>query len=143
MSGWKTYIGYAAFTIALLATVGSLAMSEGYGLVPCVLCWYQRILMYPLVLVIGVGIMRKDSTWTYTALSLAVIGWLIALYHSLLQWGFISERLAPCVAGVSCTNKQIDLFGFITIPFMSLLAFSAIIILSWLFMKGHSNDERS
>jgi disulfide bond formation protein DsbB len=134
---------YGVFTVALLATVGSLAMSEAFGLLPCMLCWYQRICMYPLVIIMGVSILRRETTWPYTVLPLAIIGWLIALYHSLLQWGVISEKLAPCVEGVSCVSKQIDWFGFVTIPFMSLVAFSIIIALSVLYLKGVSDDQRS
>jgi disulfide bond formation protein DsbB len=143
MSRVVSFACYGAFTVALLATLGSLVMSEAFGLVPCVLCWYQRIFMYPLVIVVGVGILRRDGTWPYTALPLAAIGWLIALYHSLLQWSIIPEKLAPCVEGISCTSKQIDWLGFITIPFMSLVAFTAIIILSVLYLKGASRDPRS
>lgn len=135
--------GYAAFTVALLATIGSLAMSEAFGLVPCVLCWYQRICMYPLVIIIGVGIARRDRSWPLTVLLLACIGWLIALYHSLLQWNVIPERLAPCVEGVSCITKQVNVLGFVTIPFMSLVAFSIIIALSALYLRGVSYDKRS
>lgn len=139
----ESFAGYAVFATALLATVGSLVMSEAFGLVPCVLCWYQRIFMYPLVIIVGLGIVRKDHAWPLTVLPLTVIGWLIALYHSLLQWDIIPERLAPCVEGVSCITKQVNALGFVTIPFMSLVAFSIIIIFGALYLKGASHDKRS
>lgn len=137
------YVGYIAFGVALMATLGSLLFSEAFKWVPCDLCWYQRVFMYPLVFVIGMGIMRRDRNWAPTALVLSGIGWVLALYHSLLQWGVISSALAPCTNGVSCAEQEIEpLLGFITVPFMSLLAFTVIIIATTLFWKGvQQNDE--
>ncbi len=136
MRKYAEYFGYIGFGIALIAMLSSLALSEVFDLTPCVLCWYQRIAMYPLVAVIGVGIIRKDEkNWPVTALILAAVGWLIAFYHSLLQWGVIPSSLAPCVAGESCVTKQIEFFGFITIPFMALVAFTVIILMSYGYLK--------
>jgi len=98
--------------------------------------------MYPLVAIIGVGVARRSDEWPITALILAGIGWVIALYHSLLQWGVISESLAPCVEGVSCVVKHTAWFGFITIPFLSFVAFTIIIAMSALAWKGKKNDQR-
>jgi disulfide bond formation protein DsbB len=109
-----------------LATAGSLALSEIYHLVPCALCWYQRICLFPQVVILGVGIKRADRGAHAYALPLAIAGLVIAGFHSLLQWGVIHETLSPCNAAASCALKQINWFGFITIPFMSLLAFAAI-----------------
>ncbi|HYP51034.1 MAG TPA: disulfide bond formation protein B [Pyrinomonadaceae bacterium] len=109
--------------IALLATVGSLFFSEVMNLPPCALCWYQRIATYPLVLVIGVGIVLRDRRMKYYALPLSLGGLAIAVYHKLLYYGVIPETAAPCTQGVSCTETQIEWFGFITIPLMSLAAF--------------------
>ena len=116
-------LAYAAWIIALLATVGSLFFSEVMNLPPCALCWYQRIATYPLVLVIGVGIVLRDRRMKYYALPLSLGGLAIAVYHNLLYYGFIPEAAAPCTQGVSCTETQIEWFGFITIPLMSLAAF--------------------
>lgn len=127
MSKRIMYSRYVAFTQALVATLGSLALSELVKLPPCVLCWYQRSMMYPLVVILAVGILRKErQLWQYV-LPIAGIGWLIAAYHTLLQWKIIPDTLAPCVEGVSCTTIQVNLLGFITIPFMSLVAFTVII----------------
>ena len=90
--------------------------------------------MYPLAFIIGIGILRGDKKLYQYVLPLATIGWLIALYHSLLQWKIIPESAAPCVQGISCTTIQVNILGFITIPFMSLAAFSVIIafmIVEW------------
>lgn len=116
-------LAYAAWLIALLATVGSLFFSEVMNLPPCALCWYQRIATYPLVLVIGVGIVLRDQRMKYYALPLSLGGLLIAVYHNLLYYGVIPESAAPCSQGVSCTEMQLEVFGFITIPLLSLAAF--------------------
>jgi disulfide bond formation protein DsbB len=116
-------LAYAAWIIALLATVGSLFFSEVMNLPPCALCWYQRIATYPLVLIIGVGIVLRDRRMKYYALPLSLGGLAIAFYHNLLYYGVIPEAAAPCTQGVSCTETQIEWFGFITIPLMSLAAF--------------------
>lgn len=90
--------------------------------------------MYPLAFILGIGILRGDKKLYQYVLPLASIGWMLALYHSLLQWKIIPENAAPCVQGISCTTIQVNLLGFITIPFMSLVAFSVIIafmIVEW------------
>ncbi len=130
----QVYSRYIAFAQASIATVGSLFLSEILHLPPCVLCWYQRIAMYPLVIIMAVGILRRDQKIYQYALPLATIGWVISFYHSLLQWHIIPDKLAPCVQGISCTTVQVHLLGFITIPFMGLTAFSIIIaalIVEW------------
>ena len=143
MSKLLGYAGYAAFGVALAAMLGSLLMSEILHWPPCRLCWYQRIFMYPLVFVIGIAIMRKDTlSWPITTLVLSGIGWIIALYHSLLQWKILPESMAACTSGVSCTTAEISWLGFITIPFMSLLAFTAIIALTVIYWRGTQNEQR-
>lgn len=143
MSKLLGYAGYAAFGVALTAALGSLIMSEFLHWPPCRLCWYQRIFMYPLVFIIGIAIIRKDTvSWPVTTLVLSGIGWLIALYHSLLQWNIIPEAAAACIGGVSCTTAEIKLLGFITIPFMSLVAFTVIIVVTTLYWKGNQNEQR-
>lgn len=128
MNPAATIARYVAFVQALIATLGSLYLSQILHLPPCILCWYQRICMYPLVIILGVGILRRDLKLFQYALPLSIIGWCIALYHSLLQWKIIPEYAAPCQQGISCTTVQVNLLGFITIPFMSLAAFTVIII---------------
>ena len=117
---------YAAWLIALLATVGSLFFSEVMQLPPCVLCWYQRITLFPLVLVIGTGIILRDRRVKYYALPVCLAGLAIAVYHNLLYYGIIPESITPCREGASCTEVQIEWLGFITIPLMSLAAFAGI-----------------
>lgn len=126
---------YAAWLIALTATVGSLFFSEVMSLPPCVLCWYQRIAMYPLVLVIGAGILMRDWRVKYYALPICLAGLAVAVYHNLLYYGIIPDSITPCTQGVSCTSVQIEWLGFITIPLMSLTAFT-LIFLCLLFYKS-------
>ena len=123
---WIDYLPHAAWTIALVATMGSLYFSEVINLPPCVLCWYQRIALYPLVAILAVGILRKDKAVALYALPLVFGGLGIAVYHNLLYWKILPESIAPCTLGVSCTTKFFEWFGFITIPFMSLMAFVTI-----------------
>lgn len=119
---------WKAWLIALAGTVGSLFFSEVMGYPPCALCWYQRIALYPLVLVIGVGIVLRDRRSAVYALPLSAVGLAIAAYHNLLYYGFIAEELVPCTEGVPCNAVQLELLGFITIPLMSLAAFLIIAI---------------
>jgi len=126
---------YLAWIIALVATVGSLFFSEVMQLPPCVLCWYQRIAMYPLVLIIGIGIISRDKRMKSYALPLTLIGLAISIYHNLLYYGIIPESITPCTQGISCTSRQIEWLGFITIPLMALTAFISI-ALCLLFYKS-------
>lgn len=119
---------YLAWSIALIATVGSLFFSEVMDLPPCVLCWYQRIAMYPLVFIIGTGIVLRDVRLKIYALPLCLIGLAISIYHNLLYYGILPESITPCTEGISCTSRQIEWLGFITIPLMALTAFVGIAI---------------
>ncbi len=120
---------YLAWLQALVATIGSLYFSEVRHFAPCVLCWYQRILMYPLVILLTVGILKKDKNVVDYVLPLSLLGTAIAIYHNLLYNKILPESVAPCSIGASCLTKYIEWFGFITIPFLSLVAFVIIDIL--------------
>jgi disulfide bond formation protein DsbB len=126
---------YLAWVIVLVATVGSLFFSEVMQLPPCVLCWYQRIAMYPLVLIIGIGIVMRDSRMKNYALPVCLIGLAVSIYHNLLYYGIIPESITPCTLGISCTSRQIEWLGFITIPLMALAAFISV-ALCLLFYKS-------
>ena len=129
------HLVYGAWAIALLATGGSWILSEVMHLAPCILCWVQRVFMYPLAIIMPVGILRRDPDLPYYVLPLSLAGTVVAFYHTLLQWGIIPEAAAPCVNGVSCAEKQIELFGFATIPFGSFLCFLAISIVMGLALR--------
>jgi len=117
---------YIAWSIALTGMVGSLFFSEVMQMPPCVLCWYQRIAMYPLVLIIGTGILLRDARVKAYSLPFALIGLAIAVYHNLIYYGVIPEALTPCTEGVPCNAVQIEWLGFITIPLMGLCSFAAL-----------------
>jgi disulfide bond formation protein DsbB len=119
-------LAYVAWVVALLAMVGSLFFSEVMGLPPCVLCWYQRIAMYPLVLIIATGILARDGRMRAYALPLCLVGLGVAVYHNLLYYGVIPETLTPCSEGASCTERQIEWLGFVTIPLMGLASFVTV-----------------
>lgn len=121
-------LAYVAFAQASVATAGSLYFSEVAGLVPCLLCWYQRILMYPLVIILAVGILRRDKYLPDYVLPFSVLGMVVATYHYLLQQGVIAEAAAPCQAGISCTTKQVEWLGFVTIPVLAFAAFLVITV---------------
>ncbi len=132
---------YPAWIIALVATVGSLFFSEVMQLPPCVLCWYQRIAMYPLVVIIGIGIVMRDGRVKNYALPVCLIGLAISIYHNLLYYGIIPESITPCTQGISCTSRQIEWLGFITIPLMALTAFVGV-ALCLLFYKSEGEREK-
>ena len=121
-------VSYVAWAQAVLATTGSLYFSEISGFLPCLLCWYQRIAMYPLVIVLGVGILRRDRKLYQYVLPFTIVGGLIALFQVLLTYGVFEESEQTCRAGVSCTTKYVEYFGFMTIPLLSFLAFTLITV---------------
>jgi disulfide bond formation protein DsbB len=126
MSWWLTF---GAWLVASTSTLGALFFGEVMNLPTCVLCWYQRIFMFPLVLMLPIGMFPFDRKVVRYALPLAVLGWLFAAFHVLLVAGVIPESVTPCTQGVPCSEQAIAWFGFVTIPLMSLVAFSGIIAL--------------
>ena len=120
---------FAVWILVTIATLGSLFFSEVMGIPVCELCWYQRIAMYPLVIILALGLFPYDPRVVRYALALASIGWLIALYQVLLVIGIIPESAQPCVQGIPCSETHISLLGFLNIPTLSLLTFTSIGIL--------------
>lgn len=133
----KNKILYVVWSTSLVAVSGSLFFSEGLHFPPCVLCWYQRVAMYPLFVILTVGILRKDRKLYQYVLPFSILGLLVSIYHNLLYYGILPESAQPCTLGISCTTKQIELFGFITIPLMSLLAFVIINLGMFVYAKGN------
>ncbi len=116
-----------AFLIALAATLGALFIGEVLGQTPCVLCWYQRIAMFPLAVILGVGLVRNDPAVRAYALPLALAGLAVAVWHSGLYAGVIPKAVAPCTKnGPSCTDAGMLILGF-PIPYLSLLSFAGIL----------------
>jgi len=117
---------FGAWLVATASSLGALFLSEVMEVTPCVLCWYQRAFMFPLVFVLAAGLFPQDRRVVRYALPLAVAGWLLALFHLLLTRGVIPETLTPCTQGVPCSRIEVEWFGFVTIPLLSLLSFTAI-----------------
>ncbi|MCJ7781315.1 MAG: disulfide bond formation protein B, partial [Acidimicrobiia bacterium] len=105
--------------------------SDIVHLVPCTYCWYQRIAMYPLVVIFGIAALRKDHGVRIYATALATIGAAIALYHRIVQ-AFPDLNGSACSSGVPCTAAYFTLFGFVTIPYMALSGFLLILALLYI-----------
>lgn len=117
-----------AWIAAIIATLGSLYFSEVMHFIPCTLCWYQRIFMYPLAIILGVAVYRNDKGIYKYALPLSIIGLLIAGYHTLLQRIPYLQQFEMCSTGVPCSKDYINWLGFITIPLLALIAFTIITV---------------
>ena len=115
---------FACWLVATASTLGALFFSEILELPTCSLCWYQRIFMFPLVLMLPFGLFPFDARVVRYALPLTASGWLVALFQVLLVAGVIPEALKPCTQGVPCSEVQIQWLGFVNIPLLSLIAFT-------------------
>jgi len=129
---------FLAWLVALAAALGALFVGEVMGQTPCLLCWYQRVCMFPLAIVLAVASFRVDAgIWRY-ALPLAAMGMLIAGFHSLQYAGLIPEAIEPCGAGPSCTSADMTIFGAVPLPYLSVAAFTMIAILLLLVRRRSS-----
>ncbi|AIM16019.1 disulfide oxidoreductase [Neobacillus sedimentimangrovi] len=113
---------------AIIATLGSLYFSEVKHFIPCTLCWYQRIFMYPLAIMLGVAVYRNDKEIYKYVLPLSVIGLLISGYHILLQKVPSFKPFEMCTSGVPCSQDYINWLDFITIPMLAFAAFMIITV---------------
>lgn len=120
---------------SLVATLGSLYFSEIKGYIPCELCWYQRILMYPIVIISTIAYIQKNARIALTTAVFAIIGGSMSLYHYGIQKVSFLQENAPACGQVSCTGAYINWLGFITIPFLALTAFIIIAITSFYMLK--------
>lgn len=129
-----------AWFVAFLATAGSLYFSEVANYVPCTLCWYQRIAMYPILVILAVGAARRDSAAGVYAVALAAIGTTIALYHSVLEW-FPAMDTGACSAATPCTLVWFRALGIFSLPNLALTAFALILVI--LLIRIRHPDHRS
>ena len=127
---------FLAFLVSLIATLGSLFFSEIMNFIPCSLCWYQRIFMYPLVFIFLINLLFPDDKVFKYSFTLGFIGWLISVYHNLLMFKIIPEKLSPCVQGIPCSVDYLNWLGFITFPLLSFFAYTIILILLIILKKG-------
>jgi disulfide bond formation protein DsbB len=116
-----------AFVVALVATLGSLYFSEVAHFVPCRLCWYQRIAMYPLPVILGIAWATRDERVRRYVLPLASIGGCISIYHILVERFPSLESSRVCDPTIPCTIRWVERFGFVTIPVMALCGFALIV----------------
>lgn len=123
---------FGGWLIATIATLSSLFFSEIIKLPVCSLCWYQRIAIYPLVLIMPLALFPLDLKMTRYAGILTAFGWVMALFHVLLVAGVIPKSAQPCVKDIPCSETHLNLFGFLNMPMMSLLTFSVIGVLLFL-----------
>lgn len=130
-----------AFVVSLAAIGGSLFYSEIVGFEPCVLCWWQRVFLYPLVIIFSMALWKKDYAAFFYATPFALFAALIAAYHSYVYLGGTS--LLPCTAlGGACSKVYVLAFGYITIPFMSLTVSLYVLFLAWA-DKIYKNENRN
>ncbi|ADU31248.1 disulfide oxidoreductase [Evansella cellulosilytica] len=123
------YAMLLAWGIALIATLGSLYFSEIENFIPCELCWVQRIFMYPLAITLAIAAIKKDSKQAYYTLPISLIGLSFSIYHVMLERiPALSETAEGCGI-IPCNYLYINWFGFITIPFLALIAFLSISII--------------
>lgn len=135
------FLIFGAWVVAFVATLGSLFFSEIMGFPPCVLCWYQRICMYPLVLLLIASLYPVNKSIFKFTLPLPIIGILISIYHNLLYYKIIPASASPCSKGISCTTTFINWAGFITIPLLALIAFSIILVLQIITYRNLHNEK--
>lgn len=117
-----------AAVIAITSMAGSLYFSESANFTPCTLCWYQRIAMYPIGLILAIAAFRRDRSIRWYVVPVAGLGAVIALYHWLLE-RFPDLDAGVCSASIPCTSVWFERFGFVTLPFMALTAFVAVLLL--------------
>jgi disulfide bond formation protein DsbB len=123
------------WAVSLVATLGSLYFSEVRGYIPCTLCWYQRIFMYPIVIMTTVALVQKNVKIAVTTAIFSCIGGCISIYHYGLQkLDFLADS-APACGQIPCTGQYINWLGFITIPFLALTAFVMIALTSFYMIR--------
>ncbi|MEC1176967.1 disulfide oxidoreductase [Metasolibacillus meyeri] len=125
----------AIWVVSLVATLGSLYFSEIRQYTPCEMCWYQRILMYPIVILTTVAYIQKNARIALTTAVFACIGGSISLYHYGIQKLDFLQASAPACGLVPCTGQYINWLGFITIPFLALTAFVIIAAISFYMLR--------
>jgi len=125
---------------SLVAMIGSLFYSEILGYAPCDLCWYQRILMYPLVVIYGVALIKKDIKIALPGIFLSGLGMIVSIYHYSLQKVPFMQNADGFCRDVSCTLQYENYFGFITIPFLAGTAFILIFILHFYIIRNSKSN---
>ena len=128
-----------AWAIALVTTLGSLYYSKVQGYVPCELCWYQRICIYPWSVILGIAAWRRDASIKLYAVPVLCISVVISAYHSWIQWFPPTSGTSFCTLDAPCTTKFVNEFEFVTLPFMALSA--AVFMIALLLASDPSQNE--
>ena len=127
-----------AWLIATTATLGALFIGEVMLMTPCTLCWYQRIFMFPIAIILGIACFADDRQGAVYALVLALGGLAMAGYHTLLVAGLVPKSWVPCSAGVSCADQKLEILNGVQIPWLSLAAFMALAFLLLAYLRKSS-----
>jgi len=136
-TGWL--LVFAACILALVAALASLFFSEVMDVPVCELCWYQRIALYPLVVILAFALFPYDPHALRAAGTFVAAGWLIGLFQLLVVVGVIPEGMQPCVQGIPCSDTPVSLFGFLNIPTLSFLTFNLIGLLLYVAHRTESS----
>lgn len=129
-----------AWFVSLIAMMGSLYFSEIRGFIPCEFCWYQRILMYPMTFMLTMAVLKNDIGIVKYLMVFPILGIPTSLFHYLKQKTVIFADIGACSDGVPCSAIYIDWFGFVTIPFLALVAFTLLLVLfTWILKNAKSN----
>ncbi len=142
----RAVVSYRApltFAVAAVATLGSLYFSESAGYVPCRLCWFQRIAMYPIAVVALVALIRRDRAARWYILPLGTIGAAVSTYHVMIEWGWLNDSESCALFGPSCADVWFESFGFITLALMALAGFVSIIVLNTVSFDSVHPEENS
>jgi disulfide bond formation protein DsbB len=133
---------WLSFLVAAGAMAGSLYFSEVANFVPCQLCWYQRIAMYPLSVVLLVAAIRRDSAARFYVVPIAAVGAIVSSYHYLLEWKPSLEGGSCSAVGPACADIWFREFGFVTLAFMALAGFISIIVFSLVSFPAAGDSQR-
>lgn len=134
----RTWGLYGAFIVTLVGTTLTLVYSEVFGFIPCGLCWFGRIMLFPQVVLTGVGLYVKDKTMPVYGIVLSSLGVIISLYHHYLQMGGTALVRCP-TAGGDCSQRFFFEFGFLTFPLMSTILFAFLIALYVYVRREYAN----
>ena len=124
----SSYRAPITFAVAAVAMLGSLYFSEVAHFLPCRWCWFQRVAMYPLAAISLIGLIRRDANARWYLVPIAGIGAIISTYHYLLEWGVLNESESCALFGPACSDIWFRQYGFVTLAFMALSGFFAIIV---------------
>lgn len=133
---WRVML--LAWIVSVIATLGALFIGEVMLMTPCTLCWYQRICMFPMAIILGIGCFNDDRRSAVYAMPFAAAGSIFCAYQCLLVADLIPKTWVPCSAGVSCANQKLEILGSVQIPWLSLVAFLTILVLLTHYLKKTS-----